>query len=257
MNPNHSWVFHRAIYDAIGADTFFIASPGQNYLVTTDASLISQITSRRNDFEKPIEVYTIVDMYGPSLLTVTGDRWKRHKKIIAPAFSEKSNTLVWQESLRQVEGLVEVWGQQLGSTKESMKVADAAGDTMQLALNVISGAGFGVPQLWPGQDEKHLGDRVVQGFNTKELTGKHKLSFIEALRTMVNSVLWMAIFPIFLLELSPFDIHKKVISGFREMGDYFLELEDYKMSQIEKGDTMDGTMDLMGKCSTHGDSNSH
>lgn len=249
MNPNHSWAFHRAIYDELKSDTFFLASTGHNYLSTTDASLITQITSRRTDFEKPVEAYTVIDMYGPSILTLDGPEWKRHRKIAAPAFSEKSNALVWEESLRQVEGLLDTWAKRDNNDLHEMRVDDTADDTALLTLHVISGAGFGVPQVWAGQDEAVLGKRTLPGFNTRQLSGGHTMSFVDALNTMLNSVLWMAIFPVWLLEWSPFELHKKVISGFREMGDYFVELADYKAAQIEKGESAQGGMDLMGTSS--------
>jgi cytochrome P450 len=55
---------------------------------------INQMTARRNDFLKPVEIYGIADIFGRSMLSSEGDEWKRHMKIVAPAFSEKSSALV-------------------------------------------------------------------------------------------------------------------------------------------------------------------
>lgn len=222
-----------------------------------------QIATRYGDFEKPIETYAVMDMYGSSILTTEGQNWKRHKRIVRPAFNEKSNTMVWEESLRQAEGMLHSWARLPGNTSKEMKVGDTAKHMLKAALNVISGAGFGVRQLWEDQDECMLGKHVVSGFNTQKLLGKHQMSFLSALESMSHSVIWMALFPLSVLsesivntcdahllmpsiEASPFKIHKEVMQGFYEVGDYFAELANLKLRQIETGDVDEGTMDLMG-----------
>lgn len=34
-----------------------------------------QLTTRKRDFVKPVELYAIVDIYGPSILTTEGEEW--------------------------------------------------------------------------------------------------------------------------------------------------------------------------------------
>lgn len=99
------------------------------------------------DFVKPIEIYTIVDIFGSNILTTEGEEWKRHRKIVAPAFSEKSNALVWKKTLRQTEGILDVWSKLDRNGSGSMKVKDTAPYTATMALHVICAAGFGVRQL--------------------------------------------------------------------------------------------------------------
>ncbi len=61
------------------------------YLKTASAEVASQITTRKVDFLKPVANYKIVDLFGRSILTPEGSEWKRHKKIVGPSFSERSN----------------------------------------------------------------------------------------------------------------------------------------------------------------------
>src|SRR5208282_4856086 len=93
----------------IFGEVFLIVSPGQIYMNCSNAEAIVQMTMRRNDFPKPIEVYGIIDIYGSSILSTEGADWRRHRKIVAPAFSEKSNALVWKESVRQAAGMLKFW----------------------------------------------------------------------------------------------------------------------------------------------------
>ena len=62
--------------------------------------------------------------------------------------------------------------------------------------------GFGVRQLWDGEDEKQLGSNIVPGFNTAKLSGSHKLTFKGSLKTLLQGIIWLAIFPVSILRES-------------------------------------------------------
>jgi cytochrome P450 len=187
--------------EALG-EVYLIVSPGQIFMSCSNAEANVQLTTRKRDFIKPVELYAIVDIYGPSILTTEHEDWRRHRRVVAPAFSEKSNSLVWKESLRQGLGMVEVWSKLEGNTSGTMKVEDTAPYTATMALHVISAAGFGVRQLWAGEDEEKLGSNAIPGFNTSQLTGTHTLTFKESLKTLLHSIIWLAIFPVSLLRKS-------------------------------------------------------
>jgi hypothetical protein len=70
--------------------------------------------------------------------------------------------------------------------------------------------GFGVRQLWDGEDEQQLGSNIVPGFNTAKLSGSHKLTFKGSLKTLLRGIIWLAIFPVSIL--SKFEIEQKVVS---------------------------------------------
>lgn len=156
--------------------------------------------TRRNDFVKPVELYAIVDIFGSSILSTEGADWRRHRKIVAPAFSEKSNSLVWRESCQQTLSMINVWSKLEGNADGDMKIHDTAPYTATMALHVISSAGFGVKQLWDGESEDLLGATKVPGFNTTELNGSHTLAFKNSLRILLHGIIWLAIFPVGLLS---------------------------------------------------------
>jgi cytochrome P450 len=170
------------------------------FLNCCNAEAIMQMMTRRNDFPKPIEIYGIVDIYGKSILSEEGVEWKRHRRIVAPAFSEKSNALVWKESLAQALSMMNFWSKLEGNGPANIIVKDTARETALMTLHVISGAGFGVKQIWDGESEDLLGEKVVPGFNTAKLSGNHKLAFKDAINTLVHGMIWVAIFPIWLLS---------------------------------------------------------
>ncbi|TVY36928.1 Cytochrome P450 [Lachnellula subtilissima] len=250
IEPHRNWHYAQELRDALG-EVFIIVSPGQIYLDSCNAEVIAQVSTHRENFVKPVEIYGIIDMFGKNLLTTEGDTWKRHRKVVGPAFSERSNSLVWKESLRQGVGMLKFWAGRAENSAHSMEVGDTATDSALLTFNVISAAGFGIRQLWEEDDEDQLGNKVVPGFNTSKLKPNHKLAFKDAVNTLTGSIIWFAIFPVWLLEKSPFQVHKTLIQSFHECSDYFRELYAYKLQQIEQDEKAEaGTMDLMGKCYT-------
>ena len=183
-------------------DVYMLVSPTQVYVNSSNAEANHFITSRRNDFVKPTEFYGVVDIFGSSIISTEGDVWKRHRKVVAPAFAEKSNMLVWKESLRQASEMLKSWSKIKGNTENDIFVNDAGPGTAHLALHVISGAGFGVSQVFDGEDEEQLGTNLIPGFNTAKLTGTHAFTFKEALHILITGVIWMMMVPEILLSKS-------------------------------------------------------
>lgn len=194
-----SWSLPRVAEGKYG-DTYLVVTPFIIYLKTSNAELGTQITTRKTDFLKPVERYKIVDLFGKSILTQEGQEWKRHRKIVGPSFSEKSNRLVFEESVRQAEGMMNLWAEKKGNTSGRMTVGNTAEDSATLSLHVICAAGFGVPTLWPNEGEEKLGGRGIPGFSDKTLSGRHELSFQEGLTHLLRYLIWFVIFPPWVLS---------------------------------------------------------
>lgn len=67
------------------------------------------------------------------------DHWKRHRKVVAKAFNEPNNKLVWQETVDIVFRLLAHWEQE--GRADEIVVESAVDLTRDLALMVISAAG--------------------------------------------------------------------------------------------------------------------
>jgi cytochrome P450 len=171
-----------------------LVNPVKLYLKTSNAELATQIAARRADFTKPTEGYGLVDIFGKSILTQEGQEWRRHRKIVGPSFSEKSNRLVFEESLRQTESMIGSWATQGTNTKAELRVVNTPEDAATLSLHVICAAGFGVPQVWPNETEENLEQKGLQAFSKFKLTGGHTLSFKDALVSLLKHILWFVLF---------------------------------------------------------------
>lgn len=221
-----------------------------------------QISNRRTEFEKPVEIYKIVNVFGRNALTSDGPDWKRQRKIISPGFTERNNARVWELGLTQGQKMLEYWASKEGSSIEEMKVANTAIDTATLALHIICGAGFGIPQIWSHEDESVLGDKKMAGLNTKKPAEGHELTFKESLvYTTSLQIAWFGVLPEWVLSewcnphsdftneytgKSPFKVHRKLLAARDDCMFYFKELIEQKRNYRRLGFEQDAT-DLIGK----------
>ena len=71
LEPHRGWNYAEEMRDAFG-EAFLIVSPGQIYMNISNPGSIIQMTTRRNDFLKPVEIYGVVDIFGSSMLSTEG-----------------------------------------------------------------------------------------------------------------------------------------------------------------------------------------
>ncbi|KAF6228422.1 hypothetical protein HO133_008152 [Letharia lupina] len=243
-----AWARRYEPFKRLGTDTFITVSPERNELYTADAAVISQITGRKNDFPKALEVYESIKLYGNNVITSEGQLWRHHRKITSPPFSEKNNHLVWTETLEQCQAMVNDWFDGNTGKTESKTIYTLADDAMRLSLYVISRAGFGVHLQWPGTEGAHANGGVKNGEERKvssPVTAQgHSMSYTDALGSLLHNILWVLILPPFLLKHLPFQKTKETHTAFIEWGKYMDEMFQQKKAAVLKG--MEGdSMDLM------------
>lgn len=82
--PDFPWLYRHEIFKRVGYDTFLTVAPGGMVMYTCEPSVITQITTRRNDFPKPIAIYRSLDVYGKNVVTTEGQIWRQHRKATSP-----------------------------------------------------------------------------------------------------------------------------------------------------------------------------
>lgn len=207
-------------------------SPGRNLVSVADAEAISQITTRRVDFPKPIDLYGSLDIFGKNVVSTEGSIWRHHRKICSPPFTERNNRVVWQESLHQAKSMMAGWMEP--DQKVSKSLYDVSDQAMRLSLHVISRAGFGVRLTWPHEDE-----------GPQEAPEGHKMTFKDALTELLENLLVVLIVPKWMMKWIPNKTMNETYVAYNEWGQYMREMYIKKRSEIENGEAGDG-MDLMG-----------
>ncbi|EUC42557.1 hypothetical protein COCMIDRAFT_28840 [Bipolaris oryzae ATCC 44560] len=224
-------------FKEIGKDIFVAAAPSGLTVYVANAEAITQITARRNDFPKPLEIYKSLNIYGKSLVTTEGSEWRSHRKLVAPSFGERNNELVWNETLHHAKSLLSLWAGPEGRGNKTINDPSVA--AMNFALYIISSAGFDVRVTWPHEEgkEETVSKNTEQSisFSSKAPPG-HTMSFREALSELLHNIIWTQIIPIPWLEKSPFTAHRTVAEAAAEWRAYMNELYEIKKAQFLSGE---------------------
>lgn len=241
LHPEWAYMINYMPFEKLGMDVFLVAAPGGINAFVADAEAITQITTRRNDFPKPLDMYAGLNIYGKNLVTTEGPDWRMHRKLVAPSFGEKNNELVFTESLHHTRSLLGLWAGHDGSG--NVTITDPSHDAMVFALYVISSAGFDVRVRWPHEesqsstesrnhkDSMFVGSKVPEG---------HTMNYRDALGHLLHSFFWTQILPQSWLVKSPIKIHRTVGEAVAEWGKYMDELYEVKKRQVASGEKKGG-----------------
>ncbi|KDQ07501.1 hypothetical protein BOTBODRAFT_38802 [Botryobasidium botryosum FD-172 SS1] len=212
----HKYTTYRKFGWDIYAQTFLLPAKKVVYQIV-DADAIKEMIHDKATFPK--KEFFLLALYGPNVVTSGDEEAKRHRRIVAPSFSDRNNKLVWQETARIVEEMFVHWGQ-----KETISVKHVVDITLPLALHVISAAGFGLPISWQSETESGVRDDVPSG---------HMMSYREAIETVCKNLYVKLLAPSWVLGLTKNWRHARLA---------FDELELYMTEMIEsrraEGDTL-------------------
>ncbi|KAF2747075.1 cytochrome P450 monooxygenase-like protein [Sporormia fimetaria CBS 119925] len=232
-------------FEELGADAFLLVSPFSLNAFVASAEVITQITTRRNDFPKPLRLYKRMDIYGKNLLTTEGQAWRMHRRLTAPSFGEKNNEVVFKESVHHAQALANLWAGETGSGNAT--IADPAQDTTRFALYIISRAGFDVRVLWPHEEGDDLKDTNAQGNSVIASSVPppgHKMDYREALSSLLENIMWSQVMPPAWLLKSPVKVHREVGLAIIEWGKYMSEIFESKKEEVAHGHKDNDGMDL-------------
>lgn len=237
-------------FETLGHDTFLTVAPGGIIMHTIEPSVISQITTRRNDFPKPTHIYRSVDVYGKNVVSTEGAVWRQHRKATSPPFTEKNNHLVFSETIDQASDMLASW---LGPDgKGNVTVDRVMDDTMRLSLYVISRAGFGRKLQWPSADSKadvdlnYVDESKIQN-QTDERDPGHSMSYTYAIHCLLDNILVQFIMPRWLIQRMPFAKLQKANEAYLEWGNYMKEAVASKKKLLSSEDGKNESMDILGQ----------
>ncbi|KAH7317942.1 cytochrome P450 [Rhexocercosporidium sp. MPI-PUGE-AT-0058] len=202
------WTWHEEYepFQEHGTDTIVLVAPGGITFHSCCPEFIRQVAERRKDFQKPLELYSVLKTFEPSLVSTNGEEWRHQRKVMLPSFNDAHKSLVWSETIFQTNCMLQVWSSEL----QSMPIHQTLNfhDSLRaLAFNVVSRGSFGVRMVFPGSEE--IG---------------HSMTFGEATLLVVEGLKWLFVFPAWFLKYSPYNHFRQVWLGFYEMG---IHLDEY------------------------------
>lgn len=145
-------------------------SPSEIQIIVADADAIDYVLAKQGEFPKEPSFSGAAAIFGPNLISSTGEVWQRHRRITTPPFNERISATVWRESLVQSSGMLEMW-----KAKGRKGAGEIPGDAMKLTLHVLIAA--------------EMGKRYEFSGGTTKLEGSHEITYRDALKTILSNLL--------------------------------------------------------------------
>ncbi|KAK1220219.1 hypothetical protein PQX77_017040 [Marasmius sp. AFHP31] len=197
-------------------------------LSIADASAIKDVLSSNIIFPRYLETYKPLAIFGPSVLSSEGDEWKKYKKVVKPAFTDRHSRMGWNETIQVMTDLFEEeW-----VDKKVVEVKDCLEFTLSTALFVLSAAIFGQRLSWK-----------EDGF----LPEGHHLTFKQALFEVSSNVM---------VKLATPSCARRISKRAWEIQNAFDELDEYMIEMVqtrEKSDKADLFSSLLKENSASGE----
>ncbi|KAH9899278.1 cytochrome P450 [Cubamyces lactineus] len=188
-------------------------------LYLADPAVIKDVIGARARFPKPMGPYKVLLAFGPNLVASEGDEWKRQRKLVAPAFSERNNRLVWDETVRIMYDLFDnVWG-----SNDTVVIDNITDLTVPITLLVIGVAGFGRHITWTEDAIAPAG---------------HQMTFKDALNVVSRNLFLQVLFPQWLLRWGTPSM-RRFDTAYTELGQYMQEMIDARRSAEVKEERHD------------------
>ncbi|KAL0572355.1 hypothetical protein V5O48_009611 [Marasmius crinis-equi] len=159
---NVNWVRRARLYTTTEtiASTPWLSGPPLLYTSNLDvAKQIISIGQSKSQFGKTPETSASSNFFGDNVLSTEGEEWKKHRKILSPAFGNALYQLVWDESLKTYRDMVSAEGW-IG--QKSIDVPELQKATFKFALIVLGTCAFGFDFDWVAPPRVANGEMSVQ-----------------------------------------------------------------------------------------------
>ncbi|KAL6594002.1 hypothetical protein ACP70R_048903 [Stipagrostis hirtigluma subsp. patula] len=117
-------------------------------IFTIDLELIKQVlTDRTGLFPKDFMIPVLKNLFGNGVILINGDDWKRHRKVVLPAFNHdklKSMTVVTAEVTEQ---MIQQWRDQIKQSGGEAAEIDMNPAFCHLTEEIIGRVAFGMSQI--------------------------------------------------------------------------------------------------------------
>ncbi|KAJ7269928.1 cytochrome P450, partial [Mycena rebaudengoi] len=169
----------------------------------------------RTSFVKPETASVVFLAWGMNLTAADGLVWRKHRRVVGPAFGTELYKLVWTQTAKTYRDMIEVEGWE---KKDVVEIPIIQKLTLKLAFLIISNCGFGVPSTWAVPPEAADGGMPIQ----------------EALRLVTESHLTYLVVPNWLMHL-PIPNFKKARISRDRLSRYMREQVAERKTQVAAG----------------------
>ncbi|KAJ7269943.1 cytochrome P450 [Mycena rebaudengoi] len=190
---------------------------GKSVLWTSNIDIGRQVAAggNRTSFVKPETASGAFLTWGMSLAAADGLVWRKHRRVVGPAFGTQLYKLVWTQTAKTYHDMIEVEGWE---KKDVVEIPIIQKLTLKLAFLIISNCGFGFPSTWAVPPEAADGGMPIQ----------------EALRLVAENYLIDLLVPKWLMHL-PIPKFKMARIGRDRLSQYMREQIAERKARVAAG----------------------
>ncbi|KAJ7185586.1 cytochrome P450 [Mycena filopes] len=189
-------------------------------LWTSNLDIARQVAAggHKTSFVKPELASGAFLLWGMNLAAADGQMWRKHRRVVGPAFGTELYKLVWKQTAQTYDAMVQAEG---WTDKDVVDVPVVQSLTTKVAFLIISACGFGFQSTWetPTTDAK-TGEMPVQ----------------EALRVVAETHLLMLTIPEWALHL-PIPRFKKARTARDRLRRFMQEQVTERKAEVAAGNT--------------------
>ncbi|KAF8637894.1 hypothetical protein AX17_002517 [Amanita inopinata Kibby_2008] len=212
-----TWLWRSSLYKKFNSENISVVPfvSGLPVIYSSNLDVARQVVAggHKSSFVKPESASQALLIWGMNLGAAEGEVWRKHRRVIGPAFNNRLYQHVWDQTLNLYREMISTEG---WSDKDSVDVPVAQKLTFKLALLVIARCGFGFSFDW----------------NTPPQAPNAVMSVQEALRIIVDNTK-INVFAPWLLKL-PFEKFRKVATANNQFTDFM------RTSVVERRATVRG-----------------
>ncbi|GAA6021137.1 hypothetical protein JCM11491_005651 [Sporobolomyces phaffii] len=189
------WTLKTDLYRKYNSNILVVPSlfPPVVTVLVADAQAIHQVNSDHEFFVKdPISNGSVASLFGHSILTLEGAAWRRHRKVVVSAFSERNIAALWDTTVDTVERWMDETQARAGEG-QAIVVNNTEHLWAALALLIMGRSGFGIDFGWPFSPESPDLDASTAS----------QTAFYDAASSILNNWIPFAFLPKFALRFLP------------------------------------------------------
>ncbi|PVF91732.1 cytochrome P450 [Serendipita vermifera] len=221
LGMHFSWEQRSTLYPKKGRE-YIVLKPwawGDPIVYTNSVDILKQVAGggTMTAWQKPEWAVSMHLYWGRNLLAAHDAEWRKHRKVMQPAFNPNTYEMVWNETLRLYNQMLVA--EKFPTKKGEKSFFPAFQDiTQRIALCIILSCGFGIPFNWDERDTPS----TEEGFRLD-----------NGVRVQSDNMMWVLYAPRWLYKL-PSKKMKYIDEGTKGLRAWFQRAMVNKQTEIDE-----------------------
>ncbi|KDQ12294.1 hypothetical protein BOTBODRAFT_113010 [Botryobasidium botryosum FD-172 SS1] len=142
-NPgsNFIWDMKRSDTDIMSVVPWLHGAP---VVFISSLELMKQILGHSDGFDKIADDIGTI-LIGKNIATAQKELWKKYRRVLTPAFSNKLHSLVWKKSMQAFRGMIEA---EAWDKKGAVAISDLSDLTKKFTLDIVATCALDLNSTW-------------------------------------------------------------------------------------------------------------